>query len=205
METCEKTTIVETQSMLSISVAPRGCPEPCNIRIDPMTKETTISTRNPDQACPCQSGKTYIQCCGPYLHGTRIAETAEQLMRSRYCAYYFNDWSYLGKTWHPSQRPDTLEPNGEETIVWLGLQIIATHKGKASHQQGLVEFQAHYQIKNKISVLHEISRFKKIRQHWFYVDGIHPAKPAGKAKAPARNSLCPCGSGKKYKRCCGGN
>ncbi|MCA9676704.1 MAG: SEC-C domain-containing protein [Myxococcales bacterium] len=26
---------------------------------------------------------------------------------------------------------------------------------------------------------------------------------AGAAAAPARNAPCPCGSGKKYKRCCG--
>ena len=28
-------------------------------------------------------------------------------------------------------------------------------------------------------------------------------KPVRKKPAPGRNSLCPCGSGKKYKRCCG--
>ena len=32
-----------------------------------------------------------------------------------------------------------------------------------------------------------------------------PARPAGHAKAPGRNDPCPCGSGKKYKNCCGKN
>ena len=55
---------------------------------------------------------------------------------------------------------------------------------------------------------------------WYYIIGIEPHKaedisdierllnPAVRAKAettPGRNDPCPCGSGKKYKRCCGAN
>ena len=32
---------------------------------------------------------------------------------------------------------------------------------------------------------------------------VMPSAPAMPAKVPAKNALCPCGSGKKYKRCCG--
>ena len=32
-----------------------------------------------------------------------------------------------------------------------------------------------------------------------------PKKPVTKDKKPGRNDLCPCGSGKKYKKCCGIN
>ena len=34
-------------------------------------------------------------------------------------------------------------------------------------------------------------------------DGTVKKQPVKKAKKPGRNDPCPCGSGKKYKKCCG--
>lgn len=34
-------------------------------------------------------------------------------------------------------------------------------------------------------------------------DGTLPRQPVRKGKKPGRNDPCPCGSGKKYKKCCG--
>ncbi len=41
---------------------------------------------------------------------------------------------------------------------------------------------------------------KRIREQEYGV-----VKPIVKEKEPGRNDLCPCGSGKKYKKCCGAN
>ena len=41
---------------------------------------------------------------------------------------------------------------------------------------------------------------KKIREQEF-----GPVKQVVKEKEPGRNDPCPCGSGKKYKKCCGAN
>jgi len=41
---------------------------------------------------------------------------------------------------------------------------------------------------------------KRIREEEF-----GPVKPVVKGKEPGRNDPCPCGSGKKYKKCCGAN
>ncbi len=41
---------------------------------------------------------------------------------------------------------------------------------------------------------------KKIREQEF-----GSVKPVVKEKEPGRNDPCPCGSGKKYKKCCGAN
>lgn len=38
-----------------------------------------------------------------------------------------------------------------------------------------------------------------------YVTAIQSRMPTVKAKKPGRNDPCPCGSGKKYKNCCGRN
>ncbi|MDP4109449.1 MAG: SEC-C metal-binding domain-containing protein, partial [Bacillota bacterium] len=34
---------------------------------------------------------------------------------------------------------------------------------------------------------------------------VGPRQPIRKDKKPGRNDPCPCGSGKKYKKCCGAN
>ena len=32
---------------------------------------------------------------------------------------------------------------------------------------------------------------------------LHPPEPAKAVSSPGRNDPCPCGSGRKYKKCCG--
>jgi len=52
---------------------------------------------------------------------------------------------------------------------------------------------------------HEISRFLKKDGNWYFVDGqLVPPKPEiRKQPKVGRNEPCPCGSGKKFKKCCG--
>lgn len=125
-------------------------------------------------------------------------------MRSRYTAYVVKDVGYLLRTWHPSTRPADLDP---ATIAdWQSLQIIRTEKGLATDNEGIVEFIATALSQQKILSLHEVSRFVKEDGHWFYVDGdIKKNSPpaAHAAKKAGRNDPCPCGSGKKFKKCCG--
>lgn len=39
--------------------------------------------------------------------------------------------------------------------------------------------------------------------HHHRIDALTPREPLRRADAPDRNDPCPCGSGKKYKKCCG--
>ena len=48
-----------------------------------------------EEKCPCNSGKAYGECCGPILDGAVKAETAEALMRARYCAYVTEHIAFL--------------------------------------------------------------------------------------------------------------
>lgn len=147
----------------------------------------------PQHACPCGSGKPYGECCAPLHRGERSAATAEALMRSRYSAYVLKDGDYLRATWHPSTRPALLELEGD-TTRWLGLRILATAQGGEGDESGSVEFAADYAG----GQLHERSRFVRERGQWRYLDGeLLPPVKVG------RNEPCPCGSGRKFKRCCG--
>ncbi|HJV51214.1 MAG TPA: YchJ family metal-binding protein, partial [Noviherbaspirillum sp.] len=74
------------------------------------------------QACPCGSGKDYATCCGRFIERGDVAQTAEELMRSRYSAYVVKDEAYLKATWHPSTRP-TEALFEEDGGKWLGLEV----------------------------------------------------------------------------------
>jgi len=150
--------------------------------------------------CPCGSTAAYADCCSPALAGRIAAPTAEALMRSRYTAYVAADVAYLLRTWHSRTRPAAIDP---ATIPrWRGLEILRTEQGREGDSQGVVEFRATAQSARGIVHLREVSRFVREDGQWLYVDGeLIDEGPAAKA---GRNSPCPCGSGKKFKKCCGG-
>jgi SEC-C motif domain protein len=154
----------------------------------------------PQELCPCGSNKQYQYCCQMYLLRKKQPETAEKLMRSRYTAFVRGQVDYLMATLHPDYR----RPNDHAELTksvdqtkWLGLQIIDVQKGKKNDTQGIVEFEAVYQV-NEPGQLHERSRFIKIAGQWFYVDGdILPGT------IPKLKDLCWCRSGQKYSQCHG--
>ena len=152
--------------------------------------------------CPCGTGKSFDECCAPYLAGTSHAPTAETLMRSRYTAYTRNDMKYLARTWDTTTRPASLHE--EAGLEWLSLTILHTHAGQPEDKEGSVEFDACYRAGDSKGNLHEISRFRKIGGEWFYLDGeVSDQAPPQPNQKTGRNDTCPCGSGKKFNKCCG--
>jgi len=121
------------------------------------------------QPCPCGSGAGYHVCCGPLHHGERHAETAEQLMRSRYSAFARGDSDYLFRTWHPRTRPSDLILDAE--IVWSSLEMTDTSAGGAPDDHGEVEFTARFTSGGRPGAMHERSRFQRRAGRWVYVDG----------------------------------
>jgi SEC-C motif-containing protein len=139
-----------------------------------------------------------MSCCGRFIENEERPETAEQLMRSRYSAFVLKNENYLLATWHPDTRP----ANGltlDSSIHWLGLRIIKARSGCQEDKQGTVEFIASYKLNGRVETLHEKSRFENCASQWFYIDG---ELMETQSSTPSRNQPCPCGSGKKYKRCC---
>lgn len=152
--------------------------------------------------CPCGSGLDYAQCCGLCHGGERPAQTAEQLMRSRYTAYVRADRDYLLNTWHPATRPGRLELSDQP--IWQRLEVLDCVGGQGGDVEGVVEFAAHYLSRQGPGCLRERSRFRCEAGRWVYVDGQQQAEPLAKPRGKTgRNAPCPCGSGRKYKQCCG--
>ncbi|MBW2527693.1 MAG: YchJ family protein [Deltaproteobacteria bacterium] len=157
-------------------------------------------------SCPCGNEQPLEECCGPIIQGERPAATAEQLMRSRYTAYTLGEVDYILGTHHPDTAEEADRKSTEQwsnQATWQGLEVRETAQGGPDDEQGVVEFVAHYEIKGREFAHHERAEFQKVRGKWRYVDGemVKP-KPVKVGPKIGRNDPCPCGSGKKYKKCC---
>ncbi len=172
--------------------------------------------------CPCQSTNEYSNCCEPYVIGRASAPTAEALMRSRYSAYTLHNIDYIKKTLAPESQRDF---DAKSTLKWAtesewqGLKILSAKKGLETDSTGVVEFVATFKNSGKLIDHHEVSQFRKAANGaWMFVDGDAHTHPGGEGHTHAlekrgtiineqpkigRNDPCPCGSGKKYKKCCG--
>jgi SEC-C motif-containing protein len=89
-------------------------------------------------------------------------------MRSRYSAYVLGLADYLLATWHPSTRPDGLEPD-PSGLKWLGLELRRHEQQDADH--ATVSFVARSKLGGRAHRLQETSRFVREGGRWYYVDG----------------------------------
>lgn len=125
--------------------------------------------------CYCCSGETFETCCQPLLVRERHAQTALELMRSRYSAYATGTIDYILETTHASTRhqynpKDLMEWATENQ--WLQLEIIAKKMGGVNDVKGYVEFKAHFMDPNHKKLIHlEDSTFVKENGKWYFVRG----------------------------------
>ena len=165
--------------------------------------------------CPCQVSPkltfltapiAYSDCCQPYHEGISKAETAERLMRTRYSAFVLVKPEYIVKTTLPAQQSlldmKAIEKWAKETN-WAGLEIVE-HTSKLGKRHAQVEFKAYYHevdssgeaLKEKQQAHHERSTFVKVDENWYFLDPTVTINVTQKQP-------CICGSGEKFKRCCG--
>ena len=158
--------------------------------------------------CPCSSGKEFSDCCEPILAGTAPAATPEALMRARYTAYATGAVDFLRTS---SCGVALKEFNTDsvrqwsENSEWQGLEVMSAEDVPADATRGHVEFTARYKIKDHEYVHHEIAEFHHVEGAWKFADSkvIGPEPKRREEPKIGRNDPCPCGSGKKYKKCCG--
>lgn len=158
------------------------------------------------EICPCGSQNPYDDCCRPLIDGAGKAETAEQLMRSRYTAYTKGIIPYLYESTHPGQRQGYDHDGTREWAVnseWHGLEIVSTRGGGPDEAMGEVEFKARYSGDGVEYVHHEVGRFRKMDGEWYFTEGKMVGQMPLHVEKVGRNEPCRCGSGKKFKKCCG--
>jgi SEC-C motif-containing protein len=157
--------------------------------------------------CPCGSGSDLDDCCGPIIAGVTPAPTAEAVMRSRFTAFVRGDLDHIKNTLVRAER-DAFDPASArdmiETYEWTSLEILGTSLGGEADDTGTVNFAAHYKKNGASQIHHEQAIFRREEGTWVYVDGdINPKGDPVRVEKVGRNQPCPCGSGKKYKKCCG--
>jgi len=116
---------------------------------------------------------------------------------------------YLYKTSGPRVRKEFDAENSKkwaESARWNGIEIVAATGGGENDETGRVEFIAHYAVKDADFKHHERAEFAKLDGEWHFMDGkIFGTDPFRREQPKVgRNDVCPCGSGKKYKKCCQG-
>ena len=163
----------------------------------------TATKPEPAQPCPCGSGKPFGQCCLPVLQGTRVAATAEELMRARFTAHATHDFAFLHRTYRPTSRQPYVEEKGVPATQWTRL-VVHQHDVGPAPDLAYVDFSAYGTEEGRELVLHEKAEFVRQDGAWIYTRALRegPAPYKATAPKPGRNDPCPCGSGKKYKQCC---
>ena len=171
--------------------------------------------------CPCGSTLSYADCCAPLHVGQKFAHTAAQLMRARYAAFVLQHIEYIVATTAPFQQAlldkKSIAAWSQQTD-WAGLAVVK-HTPKIGKRHAQVEFKAYFHLPasaghsagldlaaldskglDSKGVHHELSTFVNIPTHgtsrWYFLDPtvVMPV---------TQKQPCPCGSGEKYKRCCG--
>lgn len=135
----------------------------------------TYSPPFANSPCPCCSGKTFSDCCQPLLEGRSAAITAEQLMRSRYCAHTCGQIQYIVDTWEAQQRSQ-LDVEGIKqwalSSQWLGLQVLACKNGLAGDGEGTVEFVASFKSGGELQLHREVSTFIRRNERWYFLNAV---------------------------------
>lgn len=149
-----------------------------------------------DQSCPCGS-KSYSNCCEPLHLGQIKAQTAEQLMRSRYSAFAKHVIDYIIETTASGQQQfldRQAITDWSKANRWLKLEVVQSNE-KLDKHHALVEFKAHYHDGKQTHIHHELSHFVKNQAIWYFLD------PTVEMQITMKQA-CICGSGKKFKQCC---
>ena len=73
--------------------------------------------------------------------------------------------------------------------------VMVIHHTLIGKRHAQVEFNAHFQDGAETAYHHELSTFVNIDGYWYFIDPTAPL--------PTMKQACICGSGKKFKACCG--
>ena len=132
-------------------------------------KKTALSS-----PCPCGSGRSLDECCGPFLSGAAAAPTPEDLMRSRYTAYALGNDDYVLATWDEATRPAVLFEEGEARPKWISLRVTDAKPVADGADTGEVTFTATARTSQGAMRLTERSLFRKTDGRWVYVRALEP-------------------------------
>ena len=116
-----------------------------------------------------------------------------------------------------SHHPDTVSEIDRDEVGewsrgsdWQSLTIRGTNQGGPDDAEGTVDFRARYKVQGRLVDHVERAHFERDTGEWRFhsvveaQDDDRPVLvPVGTRATVGRNDPCTCGSGRKYKKCCG--
>lgn len=154
--------------------------------------------------CVCGSGLEFDQCCGPILAGQSPALSAEALLRARYCAFCAGNMEFLTATLAPERHEEFERAEVEASSRSVKAQFVEIRRVTDQGDVAEIDYVAYFRINNQPHAHHEIGHFRRDDGVWLYVDGeVNPKSAPRQVIKVGRNDPCSCGSGQKYKKCCG--
>jgi SEC-C motif-containing protein len=130
-------------------------------------------------------------------------KTALELLKARYQAFVDGDVDFVMNTHHPETR-NQVDPlavaSWSKNSRWKGLEV---HEVKEAAETCHIHFTASYEKKQEIIPHSEFAEFRKHEGRWHYYDSEFPKLETFRRseQKAGRNDPCPCGSGKKFKKC----
>ena len=127
-------------------------------------------------------------------------------MRARYSAFVTGAIDFIVASTHSRTRKEvdlSFIREWSETSTWQGLDILETKV--INENKALVSFEARFAQGGQDQKHREKSLFEREDGQWRFVTGDELKNPTVRYETPrpGRNDPCPCGSGKKYKKCHG--
>lgn len=129
-------------------------------------------------------------------------------MRARYTAFVTNQiGDFLKDTLAEEKRAEfdlrEVELSARDA-EGLGFEVRAVEGGGEGDDTGTIEYVARFRIRGQMQAHHELATFRRVQGRWLYVDGqVNPKQAPRQVGKVGRNDSCPCGSGQKFKKCCG--
>lgn len=131
-------------------------------------------------------------------------ESPRSLLEARYKAMVGGNIDFLLESHHPETR-ERVDRKALEVwslqSKWDGIQF---DKEETDGDKAYIHFAVRFEQDFKIMTQREKAEFRRSENRWYYFDSEF-LKPETiiKGQQPGRNDPCLCGSGKKFKKCCG--
>ncbi|CAH0990532.1 hypothetical protein SIN8267_00624 [Sinobacterium norvegicum] len=150
--------------------------------------------------------------CDVLFHSRYTTDKAKRIDAEQWCRGFMQGYIVVEKEWEELLDGCTDEgADAFEAVLDNALECISVVADAGfAEQQGVTEQQIANQFINLPAQLQYLATLGQALSRWMMTHRpevqqrfSEEAEPATSTKVVGRNESCPCGSGKKYKKCCG--
>lgn len=155
--------------------------------------------------CPCGSNQPYIDCCQLVHADIKCASLPEQIIRARFAAMSMGNMDFFAESIVEEHRHLL---DGDRVLKEIRRLEFHSVEIRKVERKGLLRRRAtvysrHARSKHGVIATHTERTYLRRESRAWRVENIEINPPADAVSKIGRNVSCPCGSGRKYKRCCG--